>query len=772
MAVEIAAQAAGSAAEAAKEGGKEGAKVAGEKAAQSAAQSASAAGASGSGVNPSASSAAATGNNPQGRAAAPQEQDKQTDKLDKAKIGSDLANGLSDAATGSDDWEVDKNNAIGKTTGGIAGGIVGGIIGQILIPVPVIGGGIGGSIGGAIGEAIGDITEFFIKVFVIFIVLFALIIGGVWIQKGTDGSLMNNQTTRYSQDPLGDNKTAKDSKIFKGGDDTLDEFDFDYPLQKGLDTYVDGIEGEPDTGLKDAMGKAIANKCMGMIFALGDSKVSKVRAWTFFSDMWAKVKSFWTNVQREKKGYNLEKSLETFYENPWPYDKGDAKIGDYIASIASDSYVNSSKALKKYRRDFVPKYDDVNWIEILSVFSMNTKYDWNNINYDEFNEYIHSDENQFKYFEMGVKWAAKYSGSVSHPDEDCPYCTKTQEVKYDTEDELADYLKANPSIKTTCRHGYEIIMVPQYYYCNIKVKPFGLRELYDLAQVSPDDKYQVTKNGRSDDKDGVSFFYHTNEDMLDYNELWTRTYLRKFDKRGRFSVGGPAYDVERSKQSTIYNDLGKCKDKHQPKKYIRNTDGYPYLEETNIPTGRSDWYYIKKVQTFEDNIIDPKAVFDIRQPDVVDPHVDQMLEGIDNLNEEQKDLIAKVLTYVYAAEGCPYSQAQRMNEGIYDCSSLVWRAYDWAGLNCGDTTWALTTVGWVNWGKEHGCLVEGGEFINIPGTILIAEPGNIHHAMISLGDGYIMHAKGVNWGVVKEHYTKRSDLSNGRYYAIYPWMVL
>ena len=748
------AEAASSAASGAKEGAKEGAEAAGKAANEGAASAAEGAGGS-SGGEGSAGGESGGESAPKGEDGnSPDVSKGDAEKKQKPKLPS--MNG--DMSEG-DDWEPDKGNKTGKLVGGIAGGIAG----QILIPVPVL----GSAIGSALGEALGSIVEFFVKMSIIIALLVGLI-ASVWIYKGIAGSLENNQTTRYSEDPLQGTKRAKDTDTFMGSNDTLDEFDYRYPMQKGLETYVDGIEGEPDTGLKDAMEKAIANKCLGMIYALGDDKVSKVYAWNFIDAIWSKIKTWATRFNRQMKGYNLQKSLETFYENRWPYDKGNAKIGDFIASVAPESYVKGNAALSKYKRNFKPKYDDVNWIEILSVFSMNTKYDWNNINYDEFNEYIHSDENQFKYFEMGVKWKVAYAGST---EEDHDFgdgrhgqCVVKEYIlpnEFDTEDDLAAYIKSNPVLtKWKCSHGYTLYLRPKYYFCKITVKPFGLRELYDLAGVSPDGYYQVAnKNGRGDEKGDVSFYQHKNRDMLDYNELWTRTYLRHKDKAGGFSVGGPPYNKERSKDSPIYNDLNKCKDKNQPKKW------------DNKKTGRSDWYYIKKVQTYDKNMIDPHAVFETKEPEVVLPDVSDMVDGYDELTDEQKAFVAKVVTYAEAAVGCPYDQGKRMQEGYFDCSSLAWRACNFAGLNCGQTTWALTSVGWYNWGLEHGVLVEGGNLM-IPGTILVTEPGNIHHVLVCVGGGYIVEARGAKWGVVRCHYTERAPLREGRYYAIYPWMLV
>lgn len=50
------------------------------------------------------------------------------------------------------------------------------------------------------------------------------------------------------------------------------------------------------------------------------------------------------------------------------------------------------------------------------------------------------------------------------------------------------------------------------------------------------------------------------------------------------------------------------------------------------------------------------------------------------------------LEYAMKAIGTPYSQAKRMENGYYDCSSLIWRAYHSAGVDIGNKYWAPTAA--------------------------------------------------------------------------------
>lgn len=54
--------------------------------------------------------------------------------------------------------------------------------------------------------------------------------------------------------------------------------------------------------------------------------------------------------------------------------------------------------------------------------------------------------------------------------------------------------------------------------------------------------------------------------------------------------------------------------------------------------------------------------------------------------------VVGALKYALNAIGTTYSQAKRMEQGYYDCSSLTWRAYHSAGVNIGSRYWAPTAA--------------------------------------------------------------------------------
>lgn len=86
-----------------------------------------------------------------------------------------------------------------------------------------------------------------------------------------------------------------------------------------------------------------------------------------------------------------------------------------------------------------------------------------------------------------------------------------------------------------------------------------------------------------------------------------------------------------------------------------------------------------------------------------------------------------------------YSQPKRMQNGFYDCSSLVWRSYHKNGVNFGNTSYAPVAADIAKWCSQKKKMVKGG-----------LSQKNIEHMKLNAGD--LMFETGAN---------------NGRYKGIY-----
>lgn len=112
----------------------------------------------------------------------------------------------------------------------------------------------------------------------------------------------------------------------------------------------------------------------------------------------------------------------------------------------------------------------------------------------------------------------------------------------------------------------------------------------------------------------------------------------------------------------------------------------------------------------------------------------------------------KALLYASEHYGDTYSQEKRMQEGYYDCSSYVWRAYASSKLYLGPSkNWAPTAADMAKWcAKRHMVIMEGAIDTKrlLPGDLIfITDSGNsrykgIDHVDIFLGHGISMTVNG------------------------------
>ncbi|SNU04596.1 NlpC/P60 family protein [Lachnospiraceae bacterium] len=135
------------------------------------------------------------------------------------------------------------------------------------------------------------------------------------------------------------------------------------------------------------------------------------------------------------------------------------------------------------------------------------------------------------------------------------------------------------------------------------------------------------------------------------------------------------------------------------------------------------------------------------------------------LNDDQKKMLADLMDsdlwdvyysgaagqtvaeLAYTKLGCKYDQSRRMEEGYYDCSSLVYRLYKEVGI---ELPYVADTQGYYCY--QNAMLVNKKDLK--PGDLIFysyEENGcfrNISHVAIYVGDGMMIHAAGKARGVV------------------------
>lgn len=108
--------------------------------------------------------------------------------------------------------------------------------------------------------------------------------------------------------------------------------------------------------------------------------------------------------------------------------------------------------------------------------------------------------------------------------------------------------------------------------------------------------------------------------------------------------------------------------------------------------------------------------------------------------------VRDAMQYVFDAMGKPYSQEKRMQEGYYDCSSLVWRAYKAAGVGIGgSTTYAPTAANLAKNLIENGHEVKKAEDLKPGDLIFYGGGGNDRYRSISHVALVVNKSKATGW---------------------------
>ena len=119
--------------------------------------------------------------------------------------------------------------------------------------------------------------------------------------------------------------------------------------------------------------------------------------------------------------------------------------------------------------------------------------------------------------------------------------------------------------------------------------------------------------------------------------------------------------------------------------------------------------------------------------------------------------------YALCQVGCEYDQDRRMDENpnVFDCSSLVARAYAYAGypdLMSGNTAFTAR--------QEYDHCLKYGQILSsaselCPGDLIFTTgsgKSGVNHVMMYVGDGMVVHARGTRYGVVLESFKEPGNL--------------
>ena len=465
--------------------------------------------------------------------------------------------------------------AAGGAAAGAAGGPAGIVVGVIIGAAVALGSAVKNETDIALDKDNPDgpkINAVFLIIAIAFLALTTLC--GTLISKGVASTVSVGQETEFQNTVVEGQNMALAGQQYKTGTE-LNDYNASLPLKNAIWNYTFGKDRTGTTdGLRQTLSKAIKKHCKNIVQQLDD----------YTGDI-------------GDHAYDSDRSLDSFYKNKWPYDLKSSTHTPLIGDVLIPNTEFYGHTYEKWN----PRYDDVNYAEIFSVFSMTDTvangahygFDWGDINYKDFMEYLQKEECYKYMYELGLKWVPVYRGEKEIFEENDPN-TDDDDEAYTITKEREPYEYDSPD---ECKGAPESIIWGgvtcdwEEYYVKVTVKPMGLRELFAMA-------FNTTDPVAASNLKHVNFDQHQNLYMLGYTERVTRLYQR--DDKVDYTIEGhvvsdgndplgPGFDKPRNNRSPVYQD-------------VRNSG---WLQAKGWQgTGRSPWYYIEITYNDEFDVIE------------------------------------------------------------------------------------------------------------------------------------------------------------------------
>ncbi len=416
-------------------------------------------------------------------------------------------------------------------------------------------------------------------------IIFLVYMFTFYLTTNSSGEIENYHETEYAD--KADLDYSSRNKNYSQ-DQTLSEngYNGDMPYLNALEEY----KNDTDEALKGA----IMEQATAIVDALHPDAGEQIKS----------VISRILHLPGSEYEYVEDQTLNTFYDNPYPYSlkinhSEYYSIGDYLKTNGftgvgvfkfTRGHTFPSDRFKTMPEDAIN--NDLNYIEFNNVMSQGKAFSTYDGTYMDYKAMFSNPEAQALTFEMtienpdgevGPTYYGRYivgyneiplydENGYALLDENGNQQTNSEPIWEQTPD------TANPADIDFCEE--------KYYYYNIVIKPYGLRELYAIAEHDDKGEYYLTSD---DERPGESTYKNhpgskdgntkpiKNNEMLDRNEMYDRIYLRTDAESSEIDEDefGPSCTEERSDLSFLYNYSA------------------PTLDETDVvTTGRSAIYYI------------------------------------------------------------------------------------------------------------------------------------------------------------------------------------
>lgn len=239
--------------------------------------------------------------------------------------------------------------------------------------------------------------------------------------------------------------------------------------------------------------------------------------------------------------YNYSETYNTYLAQPYPYT---------LKTDADDS--ESYYTISQFLNGEIPETEinnDLNYAEIITVLSQREENEFESFSFSTFYDLLMSENVSKLLFELAYSETLHFGiydalGNLLIDDSAKKYMSDLGLEPSSAEREdgfilTEDFMKNPPLFENG------------FYFHDVTVAPYGLNELYELAEIDP-----LENNEKFPSK--------INLEMLDLSENWLRRTMPK-------SIDlGPSFNHERDKSSLVYN----------------------YVSDTEIPTGRSLYSYL------------------------------------------------------------------------------------------------------------------------------------------------------------------------------------
>lgn len=297
-------------------------------------------------------------------------------------------------------------------------------------------------------------------------------------------------------------------------------------------------------------------------------------------------------------GYNPYETYKKFKAARHPYSTRKVRSSD-----GSEHYVTIQEYIDNYDK---PGYenDDLNYAELFTVICQNGKFSYSSFSYSEFYDVLVNRKTTELLFELKVENEEFYKYTRGGRDElkrkksegvGSKDASDVVDGAQLTEEQVNEEFIRSETTETETRDSSPMDTLKSwanalkdkvmeitdsvirffdrwtknfFFAYDVTVKPYGLEELYAIADIKPDAPSSVNRTMR-------------NIDMLDVQESLLRGVLIDSDL-------GPAYDKPRSGQSSIYEDLQRMMSVSRVG-VDYSIYGDPLI---NYPTGRSAMCYV------------------------------------------------------------------------------------------------------------------------------------------------------------------------------------